>query len=403
MEDVMNLWGLLEQHEVKDLVKMRRHLHRNPELSFEEHGTSAYIQEQLKLFGVEDVKTCAQTGVVAIIEGASAGPTLAFRGDIDALPIQETGDVEYASLNPGVMHACGHDVHTTIGLGIARHLASRKQDLHGRIKCIFQPAEEASPKHEPIGAERMVCEGVLKNPDVDAIFAFHCMPTLEAGKIGYTGGPVWANSDLVEIFIEGEKTHGAYPHTGVDALLVAAQVMVAMQSIVSRRVDARHACVLSVGKIESGESYNIVADSAHLTGILRTLSDEATEVTKRELVRLVEGVCRGLGARGVVKFTSGARLVENASWLEERTVGVLKKLAGEDRIVPHEPQMGAEDFASFSQRVPACYLFLGVRNEERGITHMLHTSRFDVDESCLSLGVGVMGEAMLELGRTWSL
>lgn len=391
----------LETKEVDALIDMRRHLHKHPELSFEEHQTSAFIEEKLKEVGIHQLSRCATTGVVALIEGAHPGPTLAFRGDIDALPIIEDSDAPYASNNPGVMHACGHDVHTTLGLGVARYLWKKREQIHGRIKCIFQPAEEASPTGYPIGAEAMAQEGVLTNPDVDAIFAFHCMPTLEVGKIGYTGGPVWAGSNLVEIEIEGAKTHAAYPHSGIDSVVVASHVIMALQTIPSRRLDARHPCVLSIGKLEAGESYNIIAQTAKLTGILRTLSNDTTEEAKRHIVQSVEGICASFGAKGTVTFTQGARLTENDRTLEARTVSIMQDVVGQERMVSHLPQMGAEDFAAFSTRVPGCYLFLGIRNEDRGITHMLHTTKFDVDEDCLPLGVYAMGETLLRLGATW--
>lgn len=391
----------LKKEEVDALIVMRRHLHANPELSFEENKTAAFIRAKLEEVGITHIEPCAETGVVAIIEGAHPGPVLAFRGDIDALPIIEASEVDYCSTNPGVMHACGHDVHTTLGLGVARALHARRDELHGTIKCIFQPAEEASPQDEPIGAERMVCEGVLQNPDVDAIFAYHCMPTLDVGKIGYTGGPVWASSTLVEITLHGQKTHAAYPHSGIDTVVVAAQVIQALQTVTSRRIDTRQPCVLSIGKLEAGESYNIIADTAKMTGILRTLSLEAEEIAIAEIQKIVSGVCMAFGATGEVKFTPGARLTANDVALEARTVELMREAVGFDRVVAHLPQLGAEDFAAFSRRVPGCYLFLGIRNEAKGIVHMLHTPRFDVDEDCIELGVTAMSEALLAHGKTW--
>ncbi|MEZ4460782.1 MAG: M20 family metallopeptidase [bacterium] len=386
--------------QTEKLIGIRRHLHAHPELSFQESKTALFIEAELTAAGYTTTR-CADTGVVAVLEGAHPGPTLLFRADIDALPIHETNHVAYRSTEPGVMHACGHDVHTTIGLGIALALAGQKDLLHGRIKFVFQPAEEASPVDAPIGAERMVVEGVLTNPDVDAAFAFHVMPTLEVGKIGYTGGPVWARSDLVEIEIEGMKTHAAYPHEGVDAVVVAAHVVTALQTVTSRRVDARDACVLSIGKLEAGNSYNIIADRAKLTGILRTLSDNAADLAMAEIHKIVQGICAALSASGSVTITPGARLTANDVALERRVVDALTEELGAEGIVPHLPQMGAEDFASFSRRVPACYLFLGVRNEDRGITHMLHTPNFDVDEACIPLAVKAMAKALLKVGRTW--
>ncbi len=383
-----------------DLVRIRRHLHANPELSFQEHETARFIEAELARVGLT-TERYADTGVVAVLEGEGDGPTLGWRADIDALPIQQSSDADYRSRNAGVMHACGHDVHTTVGLGLARALAERRAELQGRIKFVFQPAEEASPEDEPIGAERMAREGVLERPDVDAMFALHCMPTLEVGHFGFTGGPVWARSELVEITVRGAKTHAAYPHEGIDAVLVGSHVVVALQSVVSRRIDAREACVLSIGHLEAGNTYNVIADEARLTGILRTLSDSTAELAMKEIERIATHVAAAFGASAEVQFTAGARLTANDLDLERRTVALLKRRVGEDRVVPHQPQMGAEDFASFSRRVPACYLFLGVRNEERGIVNMIHTPEFDVDEACLPFAVNAFADTLLEVASTW--
>ncbi len=388
-------YGVAES-DFEDLVEIRRHLHAHPELSNDEHETAAFVREKLDEFGIEDVETVAETGVVAVVEGAKPGPTLAWRADIDALPIEEATGASYASRNAGVMHACGHDVHTTVGLGIARRLAERADELAGRVKFIFQPAEEATPEDEPVGAEKMARAGVLEDPDVEAIFALHCMPKLEAGKIGYSGGAVWAGSDLVEIEVHGTKAHGAMPHEGVDAGLVASQIVVALQSVVSRRLDARESCVLTIGEIEAGSSYNILAREAKLTGILRSLSLETSDRAREQIRRLVEQTARGFGASAEVSFTAGARPVHNDPEWERRTVEALRA-THPGVAVEHPPQLAAEDFAAFSNRVPGCYLFLGIRNAERGIVHGLHTAEFDVDERCLAVGVGAVADALEQL------
>lgn len=391
----------LSVEESEYLSALRRDLHTFPELSFKESRTASRLEEELKSLGVPHHRL-AETGVVGLIEGTKPGPTFLFRADIDALPIQELNEVPYRSQNPGVMHACGHDVHATLGVGVARAISRRLDDLHGRVKVVFQPAEEASPQDEPIGAERMVVEGVLENPAVDAAFAFHVMPTLEVGKIGYTQGAVWARSDLVEIQVEGMKTHAAYPHEGIDAVVVAAHLVTALQTLISRRTDARDAAVLSIGKLEAGNSYNIIADRANLTGILRTLSDTVADSILKEMAQMVSSLALAFGAKATLVVTPGARLTANNLELEQRVVAVMRDQIGAERLVPHAPQMGAEDFASFSRRVPATYLFLGVRNESRGITHMIHTPHFDVDEACLALGVEAMSEALISLAKEWS-
>ena len=384
-----------------ELLGIRRHLHAHPELSLREHRTAEYIEERLRGFGVTSIERVAETGVVALIQGAQPGPVWAYRADIDALPIQEVSGAEYKSRNPGVMHACGHDVHTTVALGLARELQRRRDELVGGVKILFQPAEEASPEDEPIGAERMVQEGVLDAPEVEAVFAMHCMPALDAGKIGYTGGPVWAASQLVEITVRGKKAHGAYPHEGIDAVAIAAQLVVGLQQVVSRSVDARQACVLTIGSLQAGNSYNIIADEAKLVGILRSLSEEALEVARGQIQQIVTSLPAAFGAEAELKLTPGANLTANHLPLERAVVSRLQARFSADVVVPHPPQLGAEDFSAFSRRRPGCYLFLGVRNRERGIEHALHTPSFDVDESCIGLGVEAMTEILLKKDATF--
>jgi amidohydrolase len=391
----------LEADEFEQLVEWRRHLHANPELSNEEHQTAEFIRQKLAEFGIDDVETVVDTGVVAVVEGSEPGPTLGWRADIDALPIQEATGASYASKNQGVMHACGHDVHTTVGLGLANRVAERSDELAGRVKFIFQPAEEATPEDEPVGAEKMAQAGALEDPDVDAIFALHCMPKLDAGHIGFPGGDVWAGSDLVEIDIQGTKAHGAMPHEGVDAGLVASQIVVALQSVVSRRIDARDSCVLTIGEIEAGSSYNILPQGAKLTGILRSLSLETTEQAKEEIRRLVDQTARGFGASAEVTFTPGARPVSNDIELERLTREVLDEQT-DGVAVEHPPQLAAEDFAAFANRVPGCYMFLGIRNTANGITNGLHTPEFDVDERCLAVGVGAMSDTLFKVAESLS-
>jgi amidohydrolase len=390
----------MTEGEVEDLVSWRRHLHAHPELSNREFETAEYIRRRLAEFGIEQVETVADTGVVALVEGtaegAEQGPTLGWRADIDALPILEENEVDYRSTNEGVMHACGHDVHTTVGLGIARRIHRRRDELAGRVKFIFQPAEEATPVDEPVGAEKMARAGVLEEPAVDGIFALHVMPKLAAGQIGYSGENVWAGSDLVEIEVSGKKAHGAMPHEGVDAGLVASQIAVSLQSIVSRRVDARESAVLSIGKMEAGNSYNILPERAEMTGILRCFSVDLASQLQEEIRRMATQVAKGYGATCEVTFTPGARPVKNDLDLQERAVAALEARF-DDVAVAHPPQLAAEDFASFSKRVPGCYMFLGIRNEPEGIVHGLHTPEFDVDERCLTVGVGAMSRALLDV------
>ncbi len=382
-----------------ELIAIRRHLHAHPELSGEEEETARYIEERLRGFGVQDIKRVSQTGVVAIIEGDRPGPTLGYRADIDALPIVEENGCDYKSQNPGVMHACGHDVHTTVGLGVARALAGRREDIDGRIKLIFQPAEEATPEDEPVGAERMVVDGVLQEPTVDAMYALHCMPSMDVGRIGHTGGPVWAGSELVDIVVRGEKAHGAYPHEGIDAISVACQLVVSLQQIASRRIDGRDACVFTVGTIEGGDNYNILADRVMMQGILRGLSTEVMDRARGLIQEQAPALAEAMGAQAAVTITPGARPVINDRRLEDQAVAIIEETQGPEAVTRWKPQLGAEDFSAFSRRVPGCYLFLGIRNEDKEITSALHTPTFDVDEACLGVGVEAMVEVLLRTGQ----
>ena len=384
------------------LIEIRRDLHRNPELSHRESRTASRIVEVLRELGYEPRTGIAGHGVVVDLEGAHPGPTLLMRADIDALPIQEESEHDYASRNEGVMHACGHDVHTTIGLGVASHLIARRAELHGRVRFVFQPAEEAAPPPgQAIGAERMVQEGVLDAPSVDAAFALHVMPLLDVGRIGFTGGPVWAASELFDIHIRGKMAHGAYPHEGIDPIVAGAQLVQALQTVVSRTVDAREACVLSVCRFDAGTAYNIIPERAHLQGLLRTLDPAVRDLALQRMAEVVRHTAAALGCDAELQTVRGTWLTANCPTLERFAIETIVDRVPGLEATPFKPQMGAEDFAAFSRRVPGCYLFLGVRNEARGITHMIHTPRFDVDERCLELGTLAMVEALLATGARW--
>ncbi|MCB9506991.1 MAG: amidohydrolase [Myxococcales bacterium] len=379
----------------EELVAIRRDLHRHPELSHVESRTAGVVAQRLRTLGFEPTTGIAGHGVVAELVGqAGDGPTLVYRADMDALPILEANTHDYASQNPGVMHACGHDVHTTIGLGVAAALTDRRSELRGRVRFVFQPAEEAAPPPgQSIGAERMVEEGVLDG--VDAAYALHVMPLLDVGRIGFTGGPVWAASDLFDIHVDGAMAHGAYPHEGRDPILAAAAIVSALQQVVSRIVDARDACVVSVCRVTAGTAYNIIPDAAHMQGLLRTLDPTVRDNAMERIRTIASQVAAGYGCSARVQFVRGTRLTANDPAVERDACEAIRTRARDIDVVPFRPQMGAEDFAAFSTRVPGCYLFLGIRNEARGITHPLHTPLFDVDERCLPIGVRSMTEALL--------
>lgn len=386
----------------QELIAIRRDLHTWPELSHQESRTAALVAEQLRAMGLNPRTGIAGHGVVVDIEGAHPGPTLLYRADMDALPIQEIAGRPYSSQNPGVMHACGHDVHTTIGLGVASRILAQRLALHGRVRFVFQPAEEAAPPPgQAIGAERMVEEGVLEGPAVDAAFALHVMPTIPAGQLGYTRGPVWAASELFDITVHGAMAHGAYPHEGIDAVYVAAQIIQSVQQIVARNVDARDACVISFGRIQAGTAYNIMPEKVLLQGLIRTHDPAVRTLVMRRFHEVVQHTAAAAGARADVQMVRGTWLTANDPTLETFCVDTIQQ-SGLLTPMYHRPQMGAEDFAAFSRRVPSCYLLLGVRNEARGIVHMIHTPEFDVDETCLAPGADAMVQVLLRAGREWS-
>jgi amidohydrolase len=271
------------------------------------------------------------------------------------------------------------------------------------VKFVFQPAEEAAPPPgRVIGAEQMVEEGVLASPAVDAAFALHVMPLLEVGHLGFTQGAVWAASDLFDIHVRGRMSHGAYPHEGADPIVAGAAVVAALQSVVSRRIDARDPVVISVCRFSAGTAYNIVPDTAHLQGLVRTLDERVRSAALRLLVETAEQVARAYGCTAEVTTVRGAWLTANDPALERFVCARIEERPGGPRLTSFKPQMGAEDFSAFSRRVPSCFLFLGVRNEARGIVHMIHTPRFDVDEACLPLAVDTMTHALLETGARWA-
>ncbi|TVQ97528.1 MAG: amidohydrolase [Deltaproteobacteria bacterium] len=385
-----------------DLRALRRDLHQHPELSHHEERTAALVDRTLTALGLHTRTGIAGHGITALVEGSHPGPTLLYRADMDALPIQEAEDRPHRSLHPGVMHACGHDVHTTIGLGVASSLAHRRDDLHGRILLVFQPAEEAAPPPgQVIGAERMVDEGVLDHNPVDAAFALHVMPSLPVGAIAGTGGPVWAASDLFDIRIHGRMAHGAYPHESRDPILAAAHLVTALQQVAARNTDPRHPTVLSVCSFHGGDSHNTIPEHVQLRGLLRTLDPDARDIALERLHTIVEHTAAAHDCSATLHLVRGAHLTANHPALE---AAVLERIGQAGLATPtlHPPQLGAEDFAAFSRRVPGCYLFLGVRNEERGIVHPIHTPRFDVDEDCLSIGRDAMVDALLHVGRHWN-
>jgi amidohydrolase len=382
------------------VIATRREIHAHPELSNREQRTGTLVRDRLQALGLEVRYPVARTGVVGILRGGRPGPAIAIRADLDALPIDEPGAVPYRSQNPGVMHACGHDAHTAILLGAAEILAGFKARLPGTVVFVFQPAEEGPPEGEDGGAALMIKEGVLDAPKVSAIFALHVNPLLDAGLVGWTEGPIFASSDRFVIEVKGRKTHGAYPHLGLDPIPVAAEMVTALQTIVSREIDAQTAKVLTVGAIHGGNRFNIVADGVTLEGTFRALDAGVRTQLKERLERTVRGVAAAHGTTAEVRFTDGHATTVNDPELTRAVVPGLERALGPKRVVRVRPEMGAEDFADFAERVPGLYVRLGVRNEARGIVASVHSPEFDLDETALAGGVQTLVTLALEgLGR----
>lgn len=367
------------------MSEIRRDFHRHPELGLEEHRTASRIQEVLDELDIEHTDGLAGTGVLGIISGESPGPVVALRADMDGLPLQDAKQVPYRSEIPGKMHACGHDVHMAILLGVARILAGFRDRLPGRVKLIFQPAEETVG-----GAKQMIGQGVLENPRVDAIFGLHVDAGCEVGTFGLHYGQRNASSDNVDIVIHGRTGHGAYPASGVDAIVVAAQVITALQTVVSRNVDARDSAVVSFGKIQGGSQGNILADRVGLVGTVRCVDPAIRELVLRRVQETAEGVAAGMGGRAEVEIEPSYDPLINDNGIVDLVHENARRLVGDEGVhIFPKPNMGVEDFAYYVNEVPGAFFALGVRNQEAGIVHPVHHVEFDVDETSMAHGAAI--------------
>jgi amidohydrolase len=384
------------------LIEQRRDFHMNPELSNREERTSRVIAEKLRALGLDEVKTgVGKHGVVALLKGRMPGSVVAVRADMDALPIQETINAPYKSRNDGVKHACGHDAHMAVQLGVAETLSKMRDQISGSIKFIFQPAEEGAPSGERGGARFMIEEGCLENPRPSAIFGLHVMPNIEVGRIGYNSGPAMASSDRFSITIRGKKVHGAYPHDGVDTVVVAAECVTALQTIRSRRINTQEPLVITLGSIHGGNRFNIIADEVKLEGTMRTLNEGVRNKAIEMMKQTLAGITSAYGASYEIEFGANTLVTYNDPALVEATLPVMRKIAGEKNVFSPKPQMGAEDFSFYQKVIPGFFYFLGVGNSEKGITAMIHTPEFDIDEESLVIGVKVMSNVLLDyLDRT---
>ena len=370
-----------------DIVAIRRELHAHPELSFQEYDTAELIANFLKEFKIPFAQGIAKTGLVGIIEGSDPGKkTIALRADMDALPILEKNDVVYKSGNLGIMHACGHDVHMSCLLGAARILQQIKKGFEGTIKLIFQPSEEKYPG----GAKIMIEEGVLKDPDVNAIFGQHVFPELEVGKVGLKSGKYMASTDEVYLTVTGKGGHAAIPDQVIDPVLIASHIIVALQQIVSRNARPTVPTVISFGGIHSEGKTNIIPDEVKVEGIIRTFDENWRSEIKKLIVRIAKAIAEGMGGTCEVFIDPGYPYLVNDVELTSKTRQYFVDYLGEEQVVDLDMRMTAEDFSYFAQAVPGCFFRLGVRNEEKGITSNLHTSTFNVDERSLEIGSGLL-------------
>ncbi|MFN2480236.1 MAG: M20 family metallopeptidase [Pyrinomonadaceae bacterium] len=379
------------------LVAQRRDFHMHPELSNREERTGRVVAERLGALGLEDVRVnVARHGVVAVLKGAKPGPVVAVRADMDALPIQEVNDVPYKSQTPGVKHACGHDVHTTVELGVAEVLSKMRDEMSGSVKFIFQPAEEGAPTGEEGGATLMIKEGALDNPRPRAIFGLHTEPNVQAGQIGYHSGPAMASSDTFSIVVRGKGSHGAQPQLGVDSVVVASQCVLALQNIRSRRIDPLEPLVITVGTIQGGTRFNVIAGEVKMTGTMRTLNDQVRERAIVLMRETLQNVTAAYGATYELNLEGSNPVTYNEPSLVAETLPTIRRVVGEKNTLTLKPFMPAEDFSYYQKVVPGFYYFLGVGNRAKGITAGWHTADFGVDEESLVVGVKVMSNVLLD-------
>ena len=400
-DEVLRRVEELTQQVAPAVVEWRRDFHAHPELSNREERTARIVAEQLREIGVDEIKTgVAHHGVVALIRGSRPGPTVALRADMDALPIREATGLPFASQNEGVMHACGHDAHTAILLGAAKVLAGVREQIPGTVKLIFQPAEEGTPPGEEGGARLMIKEGALDDPQVAAIFGLHINTELETGKIAYRFGALLASVDRFRVTITGRQSHAAMPWQGVDPIVASAHVITAIQTIASRKVDARQPVVVSVGIIRAGQAWNIIPEKVTMEGTIRSHSLEVRRQAGKEFDRIVKQTAAAHGATAQVEWHDYGPICWNDPDLGKRMLPSLFHTAGAGNVVESPPVMGGEDFAHYAQKVPGFFVFLGVRNEAIGAVHPLHTPKLMLDEAALPLGVRTLSMMAIDYLRS---
>ncbi len=370
-----------------EVIELRRHLHANPELSYEEFDTARFVAEKLRGYGIDPKEGVAKTGIVALIKGINPDKkTVALRADMDALPITEANNVSYKSRRPGVMHACGHDVHTSSLLGTAKILNEIKDQFEGTVKLIFQPGEEKNPG----GASYMIKDGALQNPTPASIIGQHVMPLVPVGKVGFREGMYMASSDEIYLKVIGKGGHGAAPELTIDPIVIASHIIIALQQIISRNASPKQPTVLTFGRIIGEGATNIIPNEVNIAGTFRALNEEWRKSGLEKIEKMAHSIAEGMGGKCEVTISHGYPYLENNPELTRRIRQAAEAYVGKENVVDIDLTLGSEDFAYYSHVVPASFYRLGTRNESKGITSYVHTPTFDIDEDALKIGPGLM-------------
>lgn len=391
--DLLSTIKSLSERYSNDVIQHRRHIHANPELSYKEFNTARYVAQLLKDYGLTPREGVATTGLVVDIHGKNPSKkSIALRADMDALPINEANEVPYKSKVPGVMHACGHDVHTSSLLGTARILNEVKDHFEGTIRLIFQPGEEKNPG----GASYMIKEGVLRDPQPAGIIGQHVFPLLEVGKIGFREGMYMASCDEIYLKVIGKGGHGATPDLAIDPIVIASHIIIALQQVISRNASPKQPTVLSFGKISGKGATNIIPNEVNIAGTFRAMNEEWRESALQKIKKMAESIAEGMGGKCEVDLSRGYPYLKNNPELTRRIRASAEAYVGRDNVVDLDVSLTAEDFAYYSQIIPASFYRLGTRNEAKGITSYVHTPTFDIDEDALKIGPGLMAWMAIE-------
>ncbi len=373
-----------------ELVATRRDFHMHPEIGFHEHRTSKIVAEKLQALGMEVQRGVGQTGVVGLLEGDKDGPVVLVRFDMDALPVIEATNVPYASQTPGRMHACGHDGHMSMGLGLAQIMSKYRDQIAGTVKFVFQPAEEGLG-----GAFAMIADGVLENPVPDVAFAMHLWSPLELGTVQVVSGPAMSASSIFTLTITGKGGHGAQPHQAVDPILAAGHIITALQSIVSRNIDPQESVVISLGQLKAGTAHNVIPEAVTIKGTVRSYSNEIHRMLYRRILEMSQNMATAFGCSVSLETIAIVAAVVN----DEKAAAAVQKAAeivvGKENVI-NKREMASEDMGYMLEEIPGCYFFIGAKNEEKGFNYPHHHPRFNFDESAMINGVATMGEAVAQ-------